>query len=69
MYEIEMQEMSEAFFPCWKAAGIHLSKQVDGGIQSWLLRTRTERLMGPEARAGSPRQPERQTDRFQRRAV
>ena len=36
MYEIEMHEMSEAFFPCWKAAGIHLSKQVDGGIQSWL---------------------------------
>ena len=36
MYEIEMQEMSEAFLPCWKAAGIHLSKQVDGGIQSWL---------------------------------
>lgn len=36
MHEIEMHEMSEAFFPCWKAAGIHLSKQVDGGIQSWL---------------------------------
>lgn len=36
MYEIEMHEMSEAFFPCWKAAGIHLSKQADGGIQSWL---------------------------------
>jgi hypothetical protein len=36
MYEIEMQEMSGAFFPCWKAAGIHLSQQVDGGIQSWL---------------------------------
>jgi hypothetical protein len=36
MYEIEMQEMSEAFFLCWKTAGIHLSKQVDGGIPSWL---------------------------------
>ena len=36
MHNIEMQEMTEAFFPCWKAAGIHLSKQVDGGIQSWL---------------------------------
>ena len=36
MYEIEMHERSEVFFPCWKAAGIHLSKQVDGGIQSWL---------------------------------
>lgn len=36
MHKIEMHEMTEAFFPCWKAAGIHLSKQVDGGIQSWL---------------------------------
>jgi len=36
VYEIEMHEMSEAFFPCWQAAGIHLSQQVDGGIQSWL---------------------------------
>jgi hypothetical protein len=36
MHEIEMHEISEAFFPCWKAAGIHLSKQIDGGIQSWL---------------------------------
>ena len=36
MHEIEMHEMSEAFLPCWKAAGIHLSRQVDGGIQSWL---------------------------------
>jgi len=36
MHDIEMHEMTEAFFPCWKAAGIHLSEQVDGGIQSWL---------------------------------
>jgi len=36
MHNVEMQEMTEAFLPCWKAAGIHLSKQVDGGIQSWL---------------------------------
>lgn len=36
MHNIEMHEMTEAFFPCWTAAGIHLSKQVDGGIQSWL---------------------------------
>lgn len=36
MHNIEMHEMTEAFFQCWKAAGIHLSKQVDGGIQSWL---------------------------------
>lgn len=36
MHQIEMNEMSEAFFPCWKAAGMHLSRQVDGGIQAWL---------------------------------
>jgi hypothetical protein len=36
MYEIEMQEMSNGFFQCWKAAGVHLGNQVDGGIQSWL---------------------------------
>jgi hypothetical protein len=36
MNKIEMHEMSKEFFPCWQAAGIHLSKQVDGGIQSWL---------------------------------
>lgn len=36
MYDIEMQEMSKDFFKCWQAAGIHLGKQVDGGIQSWL---------------------------------
>ncbi len=36
MHEIEMNEMPDAFFPIWKAAGIHLSNQVDGGIQSWL---------------------------------
>lgn len=36
MYKVEMHEMSEAFLSCWKAAGIHLSRQVDGGIQSWL---------------------------------
>ncbi len=36
MYEIEMHEMSDAFLPCWKAAGIHLNKQVEGGIRSWL---------------------------------
>jgi hypothetical protein len=36
MYEIEMDEMTEGFFPCWKAAGMHLSSKVDGGIQSWL---------------------------------
>ena len=36
MYEIETLEMSDAFLPIWRAAGFHLNKQVDGGIQSWL---------------------------------
>lgn len=36
MFEIEMHEMSDAFLPCWTAAGVHLDKQVDGGIQFWL---------------------------------
>ena len=36
MYEIEMHEMSVDFRPCWKAAGLLLSKQVDDGLQTWL---------------------------------
>lgn len=36
MRDIEMQEMSAEFLKCWQAAGIHLSKQVQGGIQSWI---------------------------------
>jgi len=36
MNEIEMHEMSPEFFRCWQSAGQHLSRQVDGGIQSWL---------------------------------
>lgn len=36
METIEMQEMPDAFLSCWKAAAIHLSQQVDGGIQTWL---------------------------------
>jgi hypothetical protein len=36
MYEIEMQQMSDEFLSCWKAAAVHLSQQVDGGIRSWL---------------------------------
>jgi hypothetical protein len=36
MYDIEMQEISPDFFASWKAAWVHLDKQVDGGIQSWL---------------------------------
>lgn len=36
MHDIEMQDMSEEFLKCWQAAGNHLNKQVDVGIQSWL---------------------------------
>ena len=36
MYEIEPQEASPDFLKCWQAAGVHLDKQVDGGIKSWL---------------------------------
>ncbi len=36
MQNIEMQDMSPAFLNCWQAAGNHLNKQVQGGIQSWL---------------------------------
>ena len=30
MHEIETLEMSDAFFPIWKAAVVHVDKQVDG---------------------------------------
>lgn len=36
MIDIEMQEVSPQFAECWRAAGRHLSNQVQGGIQSWL---------------------------------
>ena len=36
MYEIDSQEMTPEFFECWKAAGMHLNTQVQGGIQGWL---------------------------------
>ena len=36
MHEIEIDEMSEEFLHCWKAAGAHLNKQVENGIRSWL---------------------------------
>jgi hypothetical protein len=31
-----MQQMSPDFHHCWQAAGMHLSRQVEGGISSWL---------------------------------
>jgi hypothetical protein len=36
MFNIEMQEMTPEFLKCWKAAGIHIDQQVQGGMQSWL---------------------------------
>lgn len=36
MFEIGTHEMSDAFFPIWRAAGVHLGKQVERGIDSWL---------------------------------
>jgi hypothetical protein len=36
MTEIEMHEVSPEFAQCWQAAGLHLSQQVQGGINSWL---------------------------------
>lgn len=35
MYKIEARQASEDFAKCWRAAGTHLQKQVQGGI-SWL---------------------------------
>lgn len=39
MYKIETQEMSPEFMNCWQAAGLHIDKQVQGGMQSWLKAT------------------------------
>ena len=36
MYEVETHDMTPEFLECWKAAGIHISNQVQGGLQSWL---------------------------------
>jgi hypothetical protein len=36
MHEIQMHEMSKAFFPCWKAAANHLDNHMDGDFASWL---------------------------------
>ena len=36
MHNIEMQEMSPEFLKCWQAAGIHLDRQAQGGIKTWL---------------------------------
>ena len=39
MYEVETHDMTPEFLACWKAAGIHISNQVQGGLQSWLKAT------------------------------
>jgi len=39
MHKIETQGMTPDFMPCWKAAGTHLDKQVQGGIRAWLKAT------------------------------
>lgn len=36
MYKIEMDEMSPQFYGLWRAAIEHLSRQVQGGIETWL---------------------------------
>ena len=36
MYDVEMPEASPEFGRCWKAAGSHLNRQVEGGMRSWL---------------------------------
>ena len=39
MYEVETHDMTPEFLECWKAAGIHISNQVQSGLQSWLKAT------------------------------
>lgn len=36
MYEIPTDTMSEAFFPVWRSAAVHLNRQLDGGSRAWL---------------------------------
>jgi len=36
MYEISMSEASSEFTECWKAAGIHIQNQAQGGLRGWL---------------------------------
>lgn len=39
LHRVETSEMSPEFLKCWKTAGIHIDKQVQGGMQSWLKAT------------------------------
>ncbi len=36
MHEIEMHEFTPDFAACWRAAGIHLQRQAQGPLHSWL---------------------------------
>ena len=36
MHDIEMHKASEEFAKCWQAAGVHLQRQAQGPLQSWL---------------------------------
>jgi hypothetical protein len=36
MHDIEMHEASDEFARCWRAAGQHIQRQVQGSMQSWL---------------------------------
>ena len=35
MYEVDDDSMSDEFYSCWKAAGLHLNQQIEGNIRSW----------------------------------
>ncbi len=36
MYDVASEEMTPEFLECWRAAGAHLNRQVQDGIQSWI---------------------------------
>lgn len=36
MHEINQQPVSPEFIKCWQAAGLHLQKQSQGSLQSWI---------------------------------
>ena len=36
MYDIVNEPMTPEFLECWRAAAMHLDRQVPGGMQSWM---------------------------------
>ena len=36
MHNIHMAEVTDDFAECWKAAGLHIQNQAQGGLKSWL---------------------------------